>query len=359
MTRLPAVIGLCRKALELTLIAIAALAAATASCQAGAKPDCVDGRCGCDETVARASADPQAHPLVITFFGVSTLLFDDGRDRILTDGYFTRPGLIETAFTRLSSDSGAIADGLRPGSPDLRAVLVAHAHHDHALDVAAIARQERSAVVIGTPSVVKLAGAQGVEADRLCSAVDGETLRYGDFQVQPLYAPHGPPLPVIGSIIDQDLADPPRGPAHFTAFRDDRNLSFLIQHRGEVRILVHPSTGRRDLTDLSPSIVFVGIGRMSALPEGEADLYLAGLIDDGVELVVPIHWDAFTTPPGQPLTYTPWPFDDVRTSMRLLCGFIAGRPRASVLRPDAGSRLIVAADGAWRPEGDWTPMCVN
>lgn len=34
--------------------------------------------------------------LSVTFQGVSTLMFDDGRDRILTDGYFSRPNFWAT-----------------------------------------------------------------------------------------------------------------------------------------------------------------------------------------------------------------------------------------------------------------------
>ncbi len=37
------------------------------------------------------------HGLTVKFFGVSTLLLDDGHDQILIDGFFSRPSLVASA----------------------------------------------------------------------------------------------------------------------------------------------------------------------------------------------------------------------------------------------------------------------
>src|SRR5690606_14670139 len=115
-------------------------------------------------------------PLSITYYGTSTLMFSDGRSRLLIDGFFTRPSFGTLVTSRLTSASGAIDRGL--GSRDLPivAILVAHAHHDHAMDAAAIAHRETAAeaVVVGTPSVRRLVTDQGVESERACSPGDEE-----------------------------------------------------------------------------------------------------------------------------------------------------------------------------------------
>ena len=40
---------------------------------------------------ARISPAPARGDVRVTFLGVSTLLFDDGETRIMTDGFFSRP----------------------------------------------------------------------------------------------------------------------------------------------------------------------------------------------------------------------------------------------------------------------------
>ena len=38
----------------------------------------------------------------VTFFGTTTLLFDDGKDQILFDAHFTRPSLVKYAGGQLT-----------------------------------------------------------------------------------------------------------------------------------------------------------------------------------------------------------------------------------------------------------------
>ena len=41
-------------------------------------------------------------PLGVTFLGVSTLLLDDGRSALLTDGLFSRPPMARVALGRIA-----------------------------------------------------------------------------------------------------------------------------------------------------------------------------------------------------------------------------------------------------------------
>ena len=47
------------------------------------------------------AAGPDA-PLTVTWAGVTTLLIDDGTSAVMTDGFFSRPGLLEVGLRRLS-----------------------------------------------------------------------------------------------------------------------------------------------------------------------------------------------------------------------------------------------------------------
>ncbi|HYP71279.1 MAG TPA: hypothetical protein VEP93_10355, partial [Variovorax sp.] len=44
----------------------------------------------------------------VRFGGVATLVFDDGETAWMTDGFFSRPGVLETAVTRIGPDAQRI-----------------------------------------------------------------------------------------------------------------------------------------------------------------------------------------------------------------------------------------------------------
>src|SRR6201991_4066563 len=53
------------------------------------------------------AAGPDA-PLTVTWAGVTTLLIDDGACALMTDGFFSRPGLLEVGLRRLSPSAPRI-----------------------------------------------------------------------------------------------------------------------------------------------------------------------------------------------------------------------------------------------------------
>src|SRR6478736_5516053 len=60
------------------------------------------------------AAGPDA-PLTVTWAGVTTLLIDDGTSAVMTDGFFSRPGLLEVVLRQLSPNEQAHAwSGGRP-----------------------------------------------------------------------------------------------------------------------------------------------------------------------------------------------------------------------------------------------------
>lgn len=316
-------------------------------------------RAGCPSSAAPADQQARSQrPLTVTFFGASTLLFDDTRDQVLIDGYFTRPKKFATVLLPLESRTGEVDRGLGPPGGRLGAVLVAHAHHDHALDLAVIADRRRDAAIVGTPSVTALAAAQGVAVGRLCTAAGSDSYQVGDFAIRPRYSPHGPSFPVIGAIIDRDIGRAPDGAAHFLRFRDDLNLSFEIDH-GSRKLLVQPSTGANGPDASGRDVVFLGIGRLSAMSEKEARTYLEDSVPQHVRLVVPIHWDDFTTELDTPLDDAPWFLDDTREGFARLCEVLGGRSGLEIQRPDSRARVVFAADGSWRLRGSWTRQCLG
>lgn len=310
---------------------------------------------GCGD-MGQAAAPAGPEPLSITYFGTSTLMFSDGRSRLLFDGFFSRPRL-RNPFAPLASLDSAVVAGLGDSELPIEAILVAHAHHDHAMDVAAVARREvaAEAVVVGTPSVRRLATAQDVVAQRVCSPMDEENMVFGPFRVQAFRVRHGPAPWPLSWILDQPLSHDFAEPAWFGAYKDDENLSFLIEHGGH-RILVHPSAGSRDssnpnaevrvLSQLNAQVVFLGMAQIGRMSSSRADEYFWNTLGPDAEMVVPIHWDTFMTPVETPLQPVPWPIDNIERGFERLCDYAARRIRPPVvLRLDMGEVLSLGQNG--------------
>lgn len=342
-------------ALARRLAALALLVLAAPSLAAAA---CVGVRCGCPGPAATPQVGAPG-PLTITYFGVSTLVFDDGRDRLVVDGFFTRPNVGATIALPIGPKMARIKEGLGGGGTPVRAILVAHAHHDHGLDAPAIAVDHPAAtgaVVVGTPSMAKLARDRDVPAERICVPSDGEALAFGPYRVTAYSVRHGPSHPALARILDHPLEATLKGPAWFGSYKDDKNLSFLIEHGGR-RILVHPSAGTRDMTAVKADTVFLGLGRVGKMDPAAARAYWTALVAPETRLVVPVHWDQFTTRVGAPLQPSPDALDDVDQGFAFVCGFAAPRPNLRVLKLDARASLTYVSNAEPIASGTAGPLC--
>ncbi len=285
-------------------------------------------------------AESASGPLTVTFHGVSTLMFSDDRNRLLIDGFFTRPSLRQLALSRLSSHSPSVEAGLGADPRPVRAVLVAHAHHDHAMDVGTVAALQTRAIVAGTASVRRLALGLDVAPERLCLAGEAPAV-FGPFKVWAYEVEHGPSPWWLRRILDRPLTHDFGEPAWFGAYKDDSNLSFVIEHDG-TRILIHPSAGVRDLGVAEADVVFVGLAGVAGLGD-DARPYFDGLIGPDTHTIVPIHWDRFTSRPGAPLQQLPWFVDNIGEGLRRLCAFAADAPaRPDVVWMEARATLVLS-----------------
>src|ERR1700704_4717239 len=93
-----------------------------------------------------------ASGVLVTFLGVSTLLIQDGTTALMTDGFFTRPGLFHIMRSNIQPDAALIAQSLRRlGVTSLAAVVTVHSHYDHAFDSPVVA-QHTGAMLVGSES---------------------------------------------------------------------------------------------------------------------------------------------------------------------------------------------------------------
>lgn len=212
-------------------------------------------------------------PLRVTFFGVSTLLIEAGEDQLLVDGFFTRPRFLKSVLSRLAPDQGMIAKRLdRNGVMRLHAILTAHAHHDHALDTAMVAkianermslRGDPAVTIVGTASTVNLMRASKLSLSAVIPP-SGVAQDFGPFQVTAYVAPHGPALPFVERLLSGTISPDANLPLSLAAHKDTSSLSYFIEY-GDTRIFISPSAGAPNEQLRCSDVVFLGIGGGSRL----------------------------------------------------------------------------------------------
>jgi L-ascorbate metabolism protein UlaG (beta-lactamase superfamily) len=268
-----------------------------------------------------------ATPVRVTFLGVSTLLVDDGQSAVLTDGFFSRPGLLRVATRPLAPSASRIDAALRrAGIGRLDALIPVHTHFDHALDAAAVA-ERTGAVLVGGRSTRNLGLGHGLPADRLLEVSSGQTVdlaaipatepHAGAFTATFVASRHCPPDRYPG-----EISAPLRPPARAAAYRCGEAWSILLAHRPTGRsVLVQGSAGfvPGALAGRHADVVYLGVGQLGLRPAAEIEAYWTETVRAvGARRAVLVHWDDFFRPLDRPLRALPFAGDDLDVTMRVL-----------------------------------------
>jgi L-ascorbate metabolism protein UlaG (beta-lactamase superfamily) len=261
-------------------------------------------------------AGPDA-PLTVTWLGVTTLLIDDGTSAVMTDGFFSRPGLGRVGMGKVSP-SPARVDGClaRVGVTKLAAVVPVHTHFDHALDSALVA-ERTGAQLVGGESAANVGRGHGLTADRLVLADSGTPIRLGAFDITLVKSRHSPPDRFPGAI-DRPVVPPVRA----AAYRCGEAWSALVHHRpSERRLLIQGSAGfvQGALNGRQADVVYLGVGQLGVQPESYlADYWTETVRTVSARRVILVHWDDFFRPLSKPLRALPYAADDLDASVRVL-----------------------------------------
>jgi L-ascorbate metabolism protein UlaG (beta-lactamase superfamily) len=261
-------------------------------------------------------AGPDAE-LTVAWIGVSTLLVDDGTSALLTDGFFSRPNLLDVGLRKLTPSAARIDAALeRAGIRRLAAVLPVHTHFDHAMDSAAVA-ERTGASVVGGESAANIARGQGLSEDRIIVATSGTALTFGNFEVTLVGSEHCPPDRFPGSI-----TAPVVPPAKASAYRCGEAWSTLLLHRTTGRrLLIQGSAGfvPGALAGRHAEVAYLGVGQLGVQPERYIKQYWNETVRTvGARRVVLIHWDDFFRPLNAPLRALPYVGDDLDVTMHVL-----------------------------------------
>ncbi|WP_055399762.1 MULTISPECIES: MBL fold metallo-hydrolase [unclassified Mycobacterium] len=262
---------------------------------------------------------PAAEPgsLSVTWMGVATLLVDDGSSALLTDGYFSRPGLARVAAGKVAP-SPARVDGClaRAKVSRLQAVIPVHTHIDHALDSALVA-DRTGARLVGGRSAANVGRGYGLPEDRIVIAASGEPIALGAYDVTLVESHHCPPDRFPGTI-DEPLTPPVKA----SAYRCGESWSTLVHHRPSGRrLLIQGSAGFVEgaLAGRRADAVYLSVGQLGLQPRSYlTDYWNETVRAVGARRVILIHWDDFFRPLSKPLRALPYAGDDLDTSIEVL-----------------------------------------
>ncbi|GIJ62779.1 MBL fold metallo-hydrolase [Virgisporangium aurantiacum] len=263
-----------------------------------------------------------AHDVGVTFLGVSTLLVDDGRTAIMTDGFFTRPSLLRVGLGRIAPDDSRIDAALtrlrlypRPAAGGLAAVIPVHTHFDHAMDSAVVARRT-GAVLVGSESAANIGRGAGLPTDKINIVDPSRPVTYGDFTLTFVASAHCPPDRFPGTI-----AAPVVPPVKAAAYKCGEAWSVLVEHAGGRTALVQGSAGfvPGSLDGRRADVVYLGVGQLGVLDRDYITAYWRHTVEAvGARRVVLVHWDDFFRPLDRPLRALPYLGDNLDVTIDVL-----------------------------------------
>ena len=249
-----------------------------------------------------AADDGTGGNVTVTWFGISTLLFDDGQTQILIDGTFTRVPLSSIlSLRRVSSDVATINHALAEYRMNrLAAIIPVHSHFDHAMDVGHVANRS-FAVVLGSESTANIVRGADIPVDQTQILASGESRQFGDFTITLIDSRHAPIGFGDDGWLPGSIDEPLVQPARVTAWREGVSYSVLIGHpRGTALIQGSGGYITDNLLDYSADVVILGIAGLAGLGRD----YLGELWHETVTLVgarrlFPVHYDDSTRPFGE------------------------------------------------------------
>ncbi len=245
--------------------------------------------------------------LKVTYFGTTTLLFDDGKDQVLFDAHVTRPSLGKYIRNSKASTDTALCDeliGLHK-IDRLKAIFISHTHHDHVMDAPYIANK-CGAKIYGSESAKEVALGGGVPEERIEVFGHGSCYCVGDYKVSILKSLHSKPT-ILNNDLGEPITEPLVQPAKLREYKEGGSYDFFVEH-GDKKILIRPSFNyiAGQLDGIHADVLFLGVaGLANADPDMETVFFAETVEKTGAKLVIPIHWDNFFSPLDRPIKGMP------------------------------------------------------
>lgn len=212
--------------------------------------------------------------LVIEWLGTNAFRFHYNGRILLLDPYVTR--------SRIKICDKEIIAGYIPRADY---IFIGHSHWDHLADAAELSRQT-NAVIVGSQTTLNICRAQGVPEDRLRLFSAGDSLDFGDFQVDVYASVHMQPMrfPGIYESVPEKIET-------IEDFLEGGTFALRFQF-GSLKILNVGSANflKKELDGIKCDYLLAGIA-------GRSDVYMKELIESvSPQVVIPTHFDDLETP---------------------------------------------------------------
>jgi len=238
--------------------------------------------------------------LQIQFIGNTNVLVTDGDHTILTDGFFTRPSLIQFLWGEIEPNVDVIKQGLKQaGIEKLDAVIPVHSHFDHAMDSPIVAQMTR-AKLVGSESTMNIGRGLGFPEDQMIVAESGVPIEFGSMKVTLIEGKHWPypDEAMAEKLLNQEITRPIIPPASAMDYKEGASYTIIIEHE-EGTMAIHGSAGYipNILDEYDVDILFLGVAGLETMDDtfnADFQTHVTGALNP--ELIVPIHWDDFFVP---------------------------------------------------------------
>jgi len=263
--------------------------------------------------------------LKVTFFGTSTLLFDDGKSQIMVDGFFTRPSVNKVAFGKIRSNEKLIKTIIQQYHLErLKTIFVCHSHYDHGMDAPLLSKLT-GAKLYGSSSTLNLGKGEKLADDAMRLFEPGKKISIGDYRVTIINSKHTPPFKLFGKSNATDpnhpnIDEPLRQPAHAEKYIEGGTFDVYIEHNNK-RFLVKASTNylATALQSYPCDVLFLGTAMLGIQPADFQQQYYDETVKaTSAKMVIPIHWDNFMRPLSKPLVALPNISDNVEAGLQFL-----------------------------------------
>lgn len=243
----------------------------------------------------------------VTFFGTTTLLFDDGTDQIFFDAHMTRPSLMKYISSGSEpTDTRVVDEKLKLHHVDrLKAIFVSHSHHDHVMDAPYIANQCH-AMIYGASSTMNVARGGDVPEEQLVEFAANETYEVGNYRIKVIPSIHSKPT-ILNNDLGQTIDKPLHLPARLRDYKEGGSYDFYVEAEGK-RFMIRPSFNyiEGQMDGYKADVLFLGVaGLQKADAEMEKKFYEETIDKLEPKLVIPVHWDNFFSPLTKPVTGMP------------------------------------------------------
>lgn len=283
--------------------------------------------------VSEMPNDWEKQGVLATYYGTSTIVFDDGVSSVLIDGFFSRPSIIPALFGQMQQIKQDQSNAIFSSHSKLEGVVVLHSHHDHAMDAPCIANYH-DAYLIGSDSTLKiLCGSEEVKRPKspiFSQSEVSEPIVLGNFTVTLIQSVHGE-LPGIAAWyvgIEKHITEKLVMPSRLSKFKEGDNYAVLIEHPkgnslvvGSAAVIsenIEKATNRKPI---EIDWLFLGVGKLS---KQASEQYLPALLATKPKNMTPIHWDSFSTQPQNgELPLPTWPFGNAADAIGLVLSYRA------------------------------------